>query len=313
MKVFIAGATGVLGRRLLVRFRERGDDVVGLARSAENEATIRSLGGEPRRADLFDAGSLTRAATGADIVIRAATSIPQRTRLRARDWVMNDRIRREGTRALLEATARIGARMYLQEGIVWVAQPADGAPFDESSPVTPRRWYGSAIDAEVLARDAGEKHGFAVATVRFGSFYGPDSEQTRLMGERLVRRKLPIVGHGDAVWSSIHLDDAATALVAVAKAGSSGLWHAVDDRPATMEAFFTTLARLLGAKTPRHVGMWLASLVIGRGTVAFLSASTRTSNAKIRADLGWAPRYPTIQEGLAQVVEAWKAEGFLRA
>lgn len=310
MKIFIAGATGVLGRRVVTGLRSHGHEVLGLARSPENERTIRSLGGEPRRANLFDAGSLAEAAGGAEVVIRAATAIPRTVRLHDRDWAMNDRIRVEGTRALLNATKRIGARLYVQEGIVWVAQPADGGPFNETSPVVPKLWYGSAAESERLAREASERDGFAAATLRFGSFYGADSFQTRLMGERIARLKLPILGPGDAVWSNIHLDDAAGAMVAAAEAGKSGLWHVVDDRPATISEYFTTLADLLGAPPPKHVSLGLARLALGRGAVAFLTTSTRTSNTRIRAQLGWSPTYPTIDEGLRDVVSSWKAEGF---
>lgn len=310
MKVFIAGATGVLGRRLIPLFLHEGLEVLALARNPENERVIASLGGEPRKGNLFDADSLVRAAEGADVVIRAATAIPPGTRFRTKDWVENDRVRRDGTRALLACAGRVHAKLYVQESIVWVAQPADGSAFDESSSVAPRLWYGSAIDAESIAKEAGLQGGFDVATLRFGAFYSADSTQTRWMGRSLVRRRLPIVGHGDAVWSNIHLDDAAAAIVAATKAMRSGLWHVVDDRPTRTADFFRTFARLLDAPEPREIPAWLVRLFVGSATVAFLTASTRTSNARIRKDLGWAPLYPTHEEGLRQVVEAWKAEGF---
>ncbi|HKZ99007.1 MAG TPA: NAD-dependent epimerase/dehydratase family protein [Thermoplasmata archaeon] len=310
MRIFLAGATGVLGRRLIAQFRGRGHEVVGLARSLGNESTIAVLGGTPRRGDLYDVESIAQAAEGADVVVRAATAIPRGARFRPRDWIANDRIRREGTRALTEAAARVHARLYLQEGIVWVAQPETGAPFDETSPVAPRLWYGSAADAESIARDAGRRHGFEVATLRFGMFYGSDAAQTRLMGDALRRRRLPILGPGDAAWSCIHLDDAASAMVAAAEAGGSGLWHVVDDRVVTMAEFFRTFAAVLEAPEPRRVPVSLAKLLIGRSTVSFLTASTRTTNARIRRDLGWSPRFPTIWEGLLEVAEAWKADGF---
>ena len=310
MRVFLAGATGVLGRRLVPGFPARGPRGVGLARSPSNEAAIRELGGQPRTADLFDPDSLAEAAHGVDVVVRAATAIPRSLRVRRADWAMNDRVRRDGTRALTEAVARVGARMYLQEGIVWVAQPADGTPFGESSPVTGRDWYAAAADAERVAREAAEAHGFQAATLRFGAFYAADSGRTRMMGEQLMKRKLPILGSGDAVWSSIHADDAAAAMVVAAEAGRSGVWHVVDNRTATMAEFFVTLARLLGAPPPRQVPLWLARIVAGRDTVSFLNASTRTSNARFRQDFGWAPRFPTIGEGLREVVDAWREEGF---
>lgn len=312
VKVFVAGATGVLGRRLVPRLRERGHEVIGLSRGPENDQVIASLGGEPRRADLFNAESLVRVADGSDVVVRAATAIPPGVRWRRRDWELNDRVRREGTRALTECAARIHAELYAQESIVWVAQTTDGSPFDETSPASSRLWFGSSIDAESIAREAGSRGGFAVATLRFGGFYGADSEQTRYMGEALVRRKLPILGRGDAVWANLHLDDAASAFVAAVEAVRDGLWHVVDDRPTTAASFFQTFAKTLDAPEPKRVPTWLARLAVGGGTIRFLTASTRTSNARIKKDLAWSPRYPSCKEGLRQVVEAWKAEGFPR-
>jgi len=310
VKVFVAGATGVLGWRLVRDLTADGHEVIGLSRSPENAKRIRELGGEPRHGDLFDVDSLVRIATGADVVVRAATAIPEGTRWRAKDWALNDRIRREGTRTLTAATARVRAKLYVQEGIVWIAQPADGSPFDESSPVVPRLWFGSAGESETIARDAGVRGGFEVATLRYGAFYCADSTQTRFVGERLARRKLPILGKGDAVWSNVHVDDAAGATVAAIEARRGGVWHVVDDRPTTTSDFFRTIARLLGAREPRSIPIWLAKLVLGTQTTAFLTASTRTSNAKIRRDLDWRPKYPTHREGLEQVVAAWRAEGF---
>ena len=310
MKVFIGGATGVLGWRLVRDLTANGHEVIGLSRSPENAKRIRELGGEPRHGDLFDVDSLVRIAGGADVVVRAATAIPEGTRWRAKDWALNDRIRREGTHALTACAARIHAKLYAQEGIVWIAQPGDGSSFDESSPVIPRLWFGSAAESETIARDAGARGGFEVATLRFGAFYSADSYQTRFVGERLARRKLPILGKGDAVWSNVHVDDAAGGMVAAIEALRGGLWHVVDDHPTTTADFFRTFARLLGAPEPKSIPIWVARLVLGSPTTAFLTASTHTSNAKIRRDLGWRPKHPTHAEGLEQVVAAWKAERF---
>ena len=310
MKVFLAGATGVLGRRLITGLREDGHEVIGLSRRPENDETVRALGAEPRHADLFDAKSLARAAEGADAIIRAATAIPRGIRFRTRDWAMNDRIRREGTRALTEAAGRIHATSYVQESIVWLASPADGASFDEEAVPVPRPWFRSAIDAEAIARQAARTHGFRAASVRFGTFYSADSDQTRTMGERLSRGNLPVLGHGDAVWSCTHVDDASRAMIAVVEAGLPGIWHAVDERPVTTEEFFGTFAEALGAPKPRHVPRWVARLALGRATANFLLMSTRTSGARLRRELGWSPRYPTVREGLQDIAERWKAEGF---
>ena len=125
MKVFIAGASGVLGRRLVRQFVARGHSVIGQVRSPKAEKAVKEAGGEPRHADLFDAESLARAAEGCDTVIHAATAIPVKQKTIPADWAMNDHIRRKGTRCLTEAAAKIGAKTYLQQSIVWVARPKD--------------------------------------------------------------------------------------------------------------------------------------------------------------------------------------------
>jgi nucleoside-diphosphate-sugar epimerase len=313
MKVFIAGATGVLGRRLVRQFRERGHGAVGLVRSAEGEQTVRSLEGEPRRGDLFDSDSLARAAEGCDVVIHAATAIPTRPRTGPADWAMNDRIRREGTRALARAAGMAGARIYLQQSIVWVARPPDGSSFDESCPVQPHPLYNSAAEGEQIAREAGARQGFQVMVLRFGGFYSADAAHSRMLAEGLARRRLPIVGSGGAVMALIHSDDAAGAFVSAAEAGHAGLWHVVDDYPVSVAELLRTLAQKLCAPTPRRVPVWLARLVAGKTAVEYFTTSTRTSNQKFKDEVGWKPRFPTIREGLEEVVAAWRAVGFLGA
>jgi nucleoside-diphosphate-sugar epimerase len=309
MRVFIAGATGVLGRGLIRQFREHGHEVVGLVRSPEGEQTVRSLGGQPRHADLFDADALARAADGTEVVIHAATAIPVKTRPRSVDWASNDRIRREGSRALSQAAARIGARLYLQQSITWVARPPDGSAFDEDSPPHTDAVTQSALDGERIALEAGRQTGMVVGVLRCGLFYGPDSPHTRMIADALRKRLMPIIGDGEAVWSCLHTDDAAGAFVAAAESGRGGLWHVVDDRPTTAREVLTGFARRLGASPPRRMPVGLVQVIAGRHAVEFLTASTRTSNARIRQDLGWSPRYATFEDGLEQVVSRWREQG----
>lgn len=303
MKIFIAGATGVLGRGLIRQFRARGHHVLGLVRSQQGEQTVRSLGGESRQADLFDADSLSHAAEGADVVIHAATSIPVKSRLKPGDFLVNDRIRRDGTRALTACAAKIGARHYLQQSIVWLARPQDGSAFDESSKPQPDAVSLSALDAENISREAGERSGFGVSVLRCGMFYGPDAAHTRFMADGLRKRRLPIIGSGDAILSCLHVEDAATAFVTASEACQRGLWHVVDDEPVTVKEMLTYFAARLGAPTPRHVPVWLARLVAGHYATSFFTNSIRTSNAKFRHDLGWSPRFPTYRERIDQIVK----------
>ena len=309
MKICIAGATGVLGRGLLRQFRDRGHDVIGLVRNDSGERVVRSLGAESHRADLFDSESLARAAEGSEVVIHAATAIPIKTRPAPQDWQMNDRIRREGTKALCEAAQRIGARDFLLQSIVWVARPPGDAPFDEASPVYPDAATQSALDAERIARDMGEKSGMRVCVLRCGYFYGPDAGHTLMVGEGISKHMFPVIGAGDSIWANLHSDDAAGAFVAAAEAGKTGTWHVVDDHPSTAEEFLMEFAVQLGAAAPRRIPVWLARLIVGPVTVSFFTRSTRTSNSRFQADFGWNPRYPSYKEGIHQIVTAWRAEG----
>jgi nucleoside-diphosphate-sugar epimerase len=308
MKIFIAGASGILGRRLVRQLTARGHSVVGLVRGAKGDAAVREAGGAPRQADLFDAESLARAADGCDTVIHAATAIPTKRKSIPADWAMNDRIRRKGTRCLTEAAAKIGAKTYLQQSITWVARPKDDSAFDEDSAVVPDPAIQSAIDAESIAREAGATDGFTVAILRGGYFYDSESAHTRMLADALRKRQMPIFGAGDAQWAMIHSDDAASAYVAVAEKPASGVWHVVDNELVIGRDFLVQFASKLGAPPPRRVPVWLAKWLAGEQAVAYFTRSTRTTNARLRRDFGWAPRYPTYRQGLEQIVAAWKAE-----
>lgn len=306
MKIFIAGASGVLGRRLVRSLMARGHSVVGQVRSAKAEAAVAAAGGEPRQADLFDSESLARAADGCEVVIHAATAIPTKQKTTAADWAMNDHIRRKGTRCLAEAAGKIGAKAYIQQSVVWVANPKDGSTFDEDSPVVADSLVRSAVDAEAIAREAGAAEGFTTAILRGGAFYDCDSAHTRMLADGIRKRAMPIIGRGDAVWSLIHTDDAASAYAAVAERPRAGVWHIVDDEPVAVSALFEAIAARLGAPRPRHVPVWLARWFAGERAVAYFTRSTRTSNARFRRDFGWAPKYPTYREGLDQTIAEWK-------
>ena len=313
MRVFVAGATGVLGRRLVGELAERGHDVVGLTRDDRGDEVVESGGGTPHRGDLFDRESLESGAAGADVVVQAATAIP--TGGDEKTWALNDRVRREGAENLTAAAAAVDADRYLQESVVWVARRPDGSAFDEDSPVHPTPTTESAIDAERIAREAGETEGFGVAVLRGGWFYAADSAHTRDFGRRLLRRRLPVVGRGvlgrrDARLSYLHVDDAATAYAAAVEGDATGTFHVVDDEPRTYAAFVRGLAERLGAPRPLRIPAWLARLAVEDDVVRLLANPTPTSNARFREAFDWAPAYPTIGAGLDAVVECWRAEGF---
>ncbi len=308
MRVFIAGAAGDLGRALIRTFRASGDDVVGLVRSAEGAATVRALGGAAVLGDLFDADALVRHAQGAEAVIHAVTAIPRGAALRRPDaWAANDRARREGTRALTDVAARVGARVYLQQSVAWVVRRrADDPPYDEDTPPDPPRLLASAVDGERIAREAGHRHGFRVGVLRGGAFYGADTAQSRGLAADLRARRLPIIGDGGTLVAPIHVDDMADAFALAAHAGRDGCWHVVDDAPVTFASLLRQFAAAIGAPEPRRIPRWVGRVVLGRDALEAITTSMRTTNARVRRELGWRPRYPNVGVGLEAMVREWK-------
>lgn len=310
MKTFIAGATGVLGRRLVAKFDANGHDVVGLTRDEDGDEIVTSRGGTAHRGDVTDYESLVDGAEGADVVVHAATAIPTAQKPSAEDWERNDRVRVEGTKNLTKVAAEVDADQYVQPSVAWVARQPDGSAFDEDADPNPDRTTRSALEAETIAQEAGEDHGFDVAVLRFGWFYGPESAQIKQIGENLVSGDMPVVGsgllgRGDATLSCIHVADAADALVATVEAGADGLWHVVDEKPVTVETFLTEFASRLDADEPSRVPGWLARFFIGKDNVRFFTNSMPTTNEKFKRDVDWEPSYPTYREGLDDVTDAW--------
>jgi nucleoside-diphosphate-sugar epimerase len=311
MRVFIAGATGVLGRRMIRQFLEKNHPVIGLARDEKGAQKIKTLGGEAVIRSIFDADLLAAEVRHADVVIHAATAIPTKFTGQPEDWAMNDRLRREGTRALTEAAAKLGAKTYIQQSVVWVARPEDDSFFDETTKLTrPDALYQSAFDGEQIAFEAGEKFGFNVAVLRGAGFYAADAAHTRLFAEGLLKRRLPLIGKGDAVSANIHVEDAASAFVAAAIAGKKGLWHVTDDDSTTIKEMLSEFAGKLNAPSPWRIPLWIARLFIWEGVIDFFTRSTRTSNRLFKKEIGWSPRFPSYRVGLEEVVRTWRAEGF---
>ena len=315
-KVFITGATGVLGHRLVDRLTDRDHEVVGLVRDGSGARIVDHQGGTPRRGDVLDSETLERALDDdVEVLIHAATAMPESTKPSDDEWARNDRVRLEGAKNLLEAApARL--RQVLFPSVVWVARQPDRSRFDETAERHPDRATQSAADVEDLLASRAATDGFDASILRCGLFYAPDARDTRTWGERLLAGDLPIVGGGvlgrrDAKLSFVHADDAAAAFVAAIDVQASGTYHIVDDEPVTGAAFFRTFADLLDAPEPRRVPAWLARFFIGKINAEGFTSPMPTTNERAKAELGWEPAYPTYRDGLQQVVETWRNDGTL--
>jgi nucleoside-diphosphate-sugar epimerase len=311
VRAFVAGATGVLGRRLVQGFAERGHEVVGMTRDAAGDEAVRERGGEPVRGDVTDRGSVVAAAEGADVLVHAATAIPTELKPSDADWERNDRVRLEGARNLVAAADAVGADRLLVQSVVWVARQPDGSPFDETSEPHPDRSTRSALESERVVRDASNEDGFDAVVLRGGWFYASDTAHTRLIAEGLRDGRLPVIGGGllgrrDATLSLIHVDDAARAFLAAAEGDATGTFHVVDDEPVTYARFLRAFAERLDAPEPRRVPWWLARALVGPNLIRLITTSMPTSNDRLREAFDWEPRYPTYREGLDAVVETWR-------
>lgn len=317
MRVFIAGATGVLGRRLVADCTDRGHDVVGLTRDDRGDEIVHEHGGTPHRGDILDRDSLREGAAGADVLVHAATKIPVDTNPDDEDWEQNDRVRCEGAENMVAAAGAVGADRLLMQSIVWLARNADGSAFDETSDPNPDRVTRSALDAEWIVTEGADEHGYDPLVLRGGWFYAHDTAHTRMFGKQLLARRLPIIGRGllgrtDARLSFVHVDDAASAFAAAVEGDATGTFHVVDDEPTTYGEFLRTFADELDAKQPFRVPAWLARLFVAGETVSLLTRPMPTSNDKLREAFDWEPGYPTVREGLTEVVERWRADGTLQ-
>lgn len=317
MRVVVAGATGVLGRRIVANCVDRGHEVVGLSRDDERDRLVRDRGGVPVRGDVLDRDSLADAAAGADAIVHAATKIPTDTNPDEEDWVQNDRVRRQGTENLVNVAATVGVSRFVLQSIVWVARQPDGQPFDETAEPNPDRSTESALDGERFVSAGAEERGFESVVLRGGYFYAADTAHTHLFGERLLAGDLPIIGRGllgrrDAELSFVHVDDAGRAFVDAIEGDATGTFHVVDDEPTPYAAFLRTFADRLDASQPSRLPAWLARWFVDDNLVRLLTRPMPTTNERLREAFGWEPAFPTVDDGLDQVVETWQDDGTIR-
>lgn len=307
MRMFLAGATGVVGRKLVPLLVERGHHVTATTRSSEKAPALRALGAEPVVLDALDREAVRRAVSEArpEVVIHQLTAIGRLRSLRRLDdeFTLTNRLRTEGLDHLLEAAAASGAMRFIAQSFTgWTNIREGGRVKSEDDPLDPHppRNMSRTLEAiRYLEHTVSEANGIEGIVLRYGSFYGPGTAFAP-DGDIIAavrRRQFPVIGSGAGVWSFVHLDDVAAATAIAAEGVPGGIYNIVDDDPAEVAIWLPELARIIGARPPRHVPAWLGRLLIGEGGVTWMTDSRGSSNAKARQVLDWRPIYPSWRDG----------------
>jgi 2-alkyl-3-oxoalkanoate reductase len=305
LHVFVAGATGVIGRALIPRLLAAGHAVTGLARSPEKLLEVDRMGASAVRGDLLDAEALSRivAERRPDAVVNVATSIPRSLKIDPAEWLPNDLLRSRGTVAIARACEAAGVRLLVQESVGYVCEPRGSDWITEGSPLSPHPFLKATREMEEIVRSSPVPS----VILRFAALMSPDAWHTQQTVAALRRGMLPIIGKGDAYVSMIHVEDAAVAILGVldhADTTAGQTYNVVDDAPAEMADVFAYAASVLGAPAPRSVPPLLAKLAVGGLTLEILAASYRMGNQKLRSDTSFSPRYRTYKETWRQIADA---------
>jgi nucleoside-diphosphate-sugar epimerase len=309
MKVFVAGATGAIGRQLVPRLVAGGHEVAGMTRSESKQAMLRELGALPVVADALDPDQVADAVGRArpEVIVHELTAIGALDmRHFDRDFARTNRLRMEGTDYLLSAGHAVGVRRFVAQGVAGYGMYVrSGGPVkSEEDPLdaTPARDMRETLAAirhlEQAVLEADWTEGIVL---RYGAFYGPGTSLApgEQQFELVRRRKFPVVGDGGGVWSFIHVADAAQATVAAIEHGSRGVYNVVDDDPAPVADWLPALAQELGAKKPMRVPRFVGRLFAGEAGVVMMTEIRGASNAKAKRELGWRPAHSSWRQGFA--------------
>lgn len=308
MRIFVAGASGALGTRLVPLLADAGHEVVGTTTSPGKLEQVQALGARPVVLDVLDAEAVGRAVSEAEpeVVVHEATAlsgIGGNFRKFDETFARTNRLRREGTDNLLAAALAVGAQKLVAQSYAgWTLAREGAAVKDENAALDPapaRNAKDTIAAIRYLEERVVASQGLDGVVLRYGGFYGPgtsfatDGESF----EAIRRRAFPIVGNGGGMASFIHIEDAARATLAAIERGRRGIYHIVDDDPAPTSEWLPYAAEVADAKPPRHVPFWLGKLFAGEMLATMMVAGRGASNAKAKRELGWRPLYPSWREG----------------
>ena len=308
MRVFVAGATGAIGKQLVPRLVAAGHEVVGMTRSESKRALLRELGAEPVVADALDPDQVAEAVARArpEVIVHQLTAIGSlNPRHFDRDFALTNRLRTEGTDYLLSAGQAVKVRRFVAQSYgAWWYVRTGGPVKSEEDPLDPtpaREMRASAAAIRHLEQAVLGAAWTEGIVLRYGSFYGPGTSMAPGGNwfEAVRRRKFPLVGDGRGVWSFIHVADAAEATVAAIEHGHPGVYNVVDDDPAPVAEWLPALAQTLGAQKPMRVPRFVGRLFAGETGVVMMTEARGASNAKAKRELAWRPAHPSWRQGFA--------------
>ena len=303
MRVFIAGASGAIGTRLVPQLIERGHEVIGTFSSPGHDDRLRALGAESVALDLLDANAVRRAvlATQPEAIVHQATALANArfTRNLDRSFAQTNRLRTDGTDNLLAVAREAGIPRFVAQSFASMRHARNGEMVKtEEDPLDPTPVQGT-VETNAAMRHLEETVTAAGGiALRYGGFYGADNDG---LVDPVRKRQFPIVGDGGGFFSFIHLDDAAAATVLALEREGPAIYNIVDDEPAPVREWLPVLATALGAGPPRHFPVWLARLIAGEGTVMMGTSGRGASNAKAKRELGWTLCYPSWRQGFGDV------------
>jgi nucleoside-diphosphate-sugar epimerase len=318
MKIFVAGATGAVGRPLVSALIKAGHSVVGLTRTPAKAELIRRMGAEPAIADGLDPDAIAAVlgSTRPDAVIHEMTNLAGATDLRhfGRTFAGSNQLRTRGTDILLASARETGVKRFIAQSYcgwpyarIGDAIKTEADALDPDPPAQMRSTLKAIQYVEKTVTGSVHPEGIVL---RYGAFYGPDTGMLdRAMLAQIRNRRTPLIGDGAGWWSFVHVADAAAATVKALEHGRSGsIYNIVDDDPAQVSEWLPALADIVGAKRPFHLPAWIARIIAGEHLVSMMTQVRAASNRKARTELGWEPAHPSWRAGFSEITSQSSVE-----
>src|SRR6266567_7422157 len=309
MRVFVAGATGVIGQYLVPSLVAAGHEVTGTTRSTAKAAALQAAGATPVIVDGLDRRAVLDAVKVAqpEVIVHQMTALASMRSFRNfdKEFAVTNELRTKGTDYLLEAAQQAGVRRFIAQSFIGWNNARTGGPVKTETDPLDAEPLPATRQSMAAIRHVEETVPGAVPeglVLRYGMFYGPGASDSML--DVVKKRRMPVVGGGMGIWSFTEVTDAAAATAAAVTRGAAGIYNIVDDDPAPVAQWLPYLSECLGLKPPMRAPAWLGKLLAGELVVALMTQARGSSNAKAKRELGWAPRYPSWRDGFPVWVKA---------